>query len=458
MSHGHAEGPRRFRPRPHYRTCHLCEAMCGVAPQVKDDHVVSVRGDKDDPFSKGYPLSQGGGWATCIRSRSAALPAVAHRHWQGAWLVTPASAGTKRCRRYRRLATQRSTGRNAVAVYAGNPTVHSYSALCRGCRFSGLDALWFSATSGGSVAAAPPDGVPDVRASAVAAGAGRGSHRLHAHPRGQPRGIKRQPDDRAGHRQCGQRRSASVAARSSSSIPAAETAALCDRHHFIRPLAAMSLMLALLHRAHRAALRRPDAFGGVYQRPLARRRLVAEFTPERAAAPDRHRRRRHPAASPASSPPPAPAVCCGRMGVSTQEFGAVTQWLINVFQHRHRPRPARRAMFTRPAFDLVAMTARLGEGGHFDGGAAGAQASRIRRRIPGRDPGHGDPALVRARSGPWSPTLATGAVHAQRRRWMSAGEPTVHGRDRFALNEPPATPTSSCRPPSPWSTIATTSP
>src|SRR4051794_6162986 len=38
----------------HYRSCHLCEAICGVAIQVQDHHIVSIRGDKDDPFSRGY--------------------------------------------------------------------------------------------------------------------------------------------------------------------------------------------------------------------------------------------------------------------------------------------------------------------------------------------------------------------------------------------------------------------
>src|SRR5215470_2035819 len=37
-----------------YRTCHLCEAMCGVVIEVDGDRVVSVRGDDDDPLSRGY--------------------------------------------------------------------------------------------------------------------------------------------------------------------------------------------------------------------------------------------------------------------------------------------------------------------------------------------------------------------------------------------------------------------
>ena len=37
-----------------YRVCPFCEATCGLAIEVKDDSIVSVRGDKDDPFSRGF--------------------------------------------------------------------------------------------------------------------------------------------------------------------------------------------------------------------------------------------------------------------------------------------------------------------------------------------------------------------------------------------------------------------
>ncbi len=37
-----------------YRACPLCEATCGVAVTVEGGRVASVRGDPDDPFSRGY--------------------------------------------------------------------------------------------------------------------------------------------------------------------------------------------------------------------------------------------------------------------------------------------------------------------------------------------------------------------------------------------------------------------
>src|SRR6476646_3064065 len=48
---GMVEGSLR---RTHYRSCTLCEATCGVAIEVEGEEVISIRGDDQDPFSKGY--------------------------------------------------------------------------------------------------------------------------------------------------------------------------------------------------------------------------------------------------------------------------------------------------------------------------------------------------------------------------------------------------------------------
>src|SRR3977135_4377022 len=38
----------------HFRTCPLCEATCGLEIETEADHVVSIRGDAEDVFSKGF--------------------------------------------------------------------------------------------------------------------------------------------------------------------------------------------------------------------------------------------------------------------------------------------------------------------------------------------------------------------------------------------------------------------
>ena len=43
----------------HYRTCPLCEAMCGLELRVTDGSVDRIRGDRDDVWSKGYLCPKG---------------------------------------------------------------------------------------------------------------------------------------------------------------------------------------------------------------------------------------------------------------------------------------------------------------------------------------------------------------------------------------------------------------
>ena len=46
-----APSPERVR---HYRACHLCEAICGLVIDTEGDEIVAIRGDKDDPLSRGH--------------------------------------------------------------------------------------------------------------------------------------------------------------------------------------------------------------------------------------------------------------------------------------------------------------------------------------------------------------------------------------------------------------------
>ena len=42
-----------------YRTCHLCEAMCGLEIEVSNNEVVSIRGHQEDIYSKGHICPKG---------------------------------------------------------------------------------------------------------------------------------------------------------------------------------------------------------------------------------------------------------------------------------------------------------------------------------------------------------------------------------------------------------------
>jgi anaerobic selenocysteine-containing dehydrogenase len=39
--------------RLHYRTCHLCETMCGIEVEHDGEKILAIRGDKDDVLSQG---------------------------------------------------------------------------------------------------------------------------------------------------------------------------------------------------------------------------------------------------------------------------------------------------------------------------------------------------------------------------------------------------------------------
>src|SRR5262245_11831854 len=43
----------------HYRTCPLCEAMCGLEITVKDGRVAGIRPDREDVWSRGYVCPKG---------------------------------------------------------------------------------------------------------------------------------------------------------------------------------------------------------------------------------------------------------------------------------------------------------------------------------------------------------------------------------------------------------------
>jgi anaerobic selenocysteine-containing dehydrogenase len=38
----------------HYRACHLCEAICGLKIETRGEEILSIKGDPDDPLSRGH--------------------------------------------------------------------------------------------------------------------------------------------------------------------------------------------------------------------------------------------------------------------------------------------------------------------------------------------------------------------------------------------------------------------
>lgn len=156
MTAHHGSAPRRgsvapvtdatTEPAVHYRTCPLCEAMCGLEITTAGDQVVRIRGDRADVWSKGYLCPKGA--------------ALGHLHHDpdrlrvplvrdgATWREVSWDDAFARCEELLAPVLRRY-GPEAITAYVGNPVVHSYS-LSRYtgaiAAFGGLRTIWSSGT------------------------------------------------------------------------------------------------------------------------------------------------------------------------------------------------------------------------------------------------------------------------------------------------------------------------
>jgi len=47
--------------KTHFRTCHLCETMCGIAVEHDGENILSIKGDPDHVLSKGNICAKAAG-------------------------------------------------------------------------------------------------------------------------------------------------------------------------------------------------------------------------------------------------------------------------------------------------------------------------------------------------------------------------------------------------------------
>ena len=118
------------RTRTAYRTCPLCEAGCGLEITVtitdRGESVGRIRGDMDDVFSHGFICPKGSALKQLHEDPDRLRKPLVKRNgvhveveWDEAWAEV---AG-----RLQDVIERR--GREAVAVYLGNPSAHSLSAM-----------------------------------------------------------------------------------------------------------------------------------------------------------------------------------------------------------------------------------------------------------------------------------------------------------------------------------------
>jgi anaerobic selenocysteine-containing dehydrogenase len=356
---------------PHFRNCNLCEAICGIEITQRNGHL-EIRGDKDDPFSRGYICPK----AVALQDIHYDKDRLRHpvRRTSNGWeRISWNEAFDEVAKNLKQI--NATYGRNSIATYLGNPTVHNSGALLFAPGF--LRSLRtrnrFSATSVDQLAhhlsaylmfghqlLLP---IPDLERTNFFLIFG-------ANPAVSNGSLMTAPGMSRRLQEIRQRGGKVILIDPRQN----ETASLVDQHLFMRPGTDVLLLLGLLNVLFDEGLTRPGTLNTFTDGLDKISSLVREFTPEHVApitgidaSQIRSLARDFALAD--------GAVCYGRIGVSTQEFGGVCQWLINVVNivTGNLDRPGG-SMFTLPAFDPVTAPESLAAKGSF-----GRWHSRVRK-------------------------------------------------------------------------------
>jgi anaerobic selenocysteine-containing dehydrogenase len=369
-----ARAPSTSDRRTVHRVCPFCEATCGLAVAVEGDSIVTVRGDEDDPFSRGflcpkaYGLKQLHGDPERLR-RPVRRTADGWEEigWDEAYREVAS----------RLLAVREKHGNDAIGMYTGNPVVHDLGALLyrpvlqralasrNTFNASAIDTLpkivQTGLMFGGQFPTAVP--VPDID---------RTHHLLviGANPVVSHGSLMTMPDAPGRLRAVMKRGGKLVVI----DPRRTETAKIASEHHFIRPATDAAFLLALVHTLFDEGLVNLGAAVGLVRGLKTVEAVASGFTPEAVAdhcgiSSGAIRRIAREMAAAES------AACYGRLGTCVQEFGTLASWgcdLVNVLTG-NLDRPGG-VMFTTPAAPLDALLPRR----------KGFEIGRWRSRVSGQ--------------------------------------------------------------------------
>lgn len=336
----------------HFRTCNLCEAMCGLEIKVEEGIVTKIEGDKNDPFSRGHICPKAVALKDIYEDPNR-LKFPVKRTENGWQQISWEAAFEEVVRKIKEI--QAKNGNNAVAMYQGNPSIHNLGTTMNSPLFakSLRTKNMFSATSADQLphhfAAWQMFGhpmlmpIPDIDFTDFMLIIG-------GNPIASNGSIMSVPDV-ANRLKAIQKRGGKVVV---IDPRLTETAAKADQHFFIRPGTDAFLLLAIIQTLFAESLvnlgRLSDFTDGIE----LLKEISSDFTPEKVEkqtgiSAENIRQLTHEFVRAKS------AVCYGRVGVSVQTFGSIAQWLINAINvlTGNLDRTGG-AMFTAPAVDFLA--------------------------------------------------------------------------------------------------------
>lgn len=337
--------------KKHYSTCTLCEAMCGIEVTTDKREILSIVGDKKNPFSEGHVCPKAMALKDLYDDPDR-IKMPLERTAEG-WQEIPWEEALDKVATAL-FETQQKHGPESVATYLGNPNAHNmgsilfgpyfYRALKSHNRYSAtsVDQLPHHIVSRqlfGHQSQIPIPDIDHTQYFMIIGGnplASNGSIMTVPH-------IKR--------------RLKAIQSREGKVVvidpKKSETADMSSEHHFIKPGTDALLLLAMINTLFASDKVTPERLLEFAPHLLDIEAYVAPYTPLKVAskigmtpAQIEHLVSDFCAAE--------SAVCYGRMGASVQAFGTLTQYLIMLFNMLTGNLDRRGGMmFTQPAADFL---------------------------------------------------------------------------------------------------------
>lgn len=335
----------------HFSTCTLCEAMCGIEVTTQGKEIISIVGDKQNPFSEGHVCPKAMALKDLYDDPERVRTPL-QKTAQGWQPISWDEALDNVAQNF--FDIQQKHGLESVATYLGNPNAHNMGAILYGPYFyrslkshnrysaTSVDQLPHHIVSRQLFGHQSQIPIPDI------------DHTQHfmiigGNPLASNGSIMTVPHIK--------RRLKAIQGRGGKVVvidpKKSETADISSEHHFIKPGTDALLMLSMLNTLFAKNLLNPgklqdyvanlgEVEGYVQDYPASRVASLIGMTEEQIL----HLVESFCAAE--------SAVCYGRMGASVQAFGTLTQYLIMLFNILTGNLDKQGGMmFTQPAADLL---------------------------------------------------------------------------------------------------------